>query len=282
MPKITDERRRELWETALADANYVPGDDAPVLFVASTASADEGQLNEYLAPGWSASGSLVPLTTEESAALADASGQHRVIIAEDADEAQTLGGMAWSLAAARQHAAAPDAAALVAAVHDVLSLRFRDIGEGSALLIHLTSPYVEANAAAAALVTKTLGPQVGRLHGTWGVLFREHSPQPPAGLAERLVALGALFPEDLRRYAGHDRTLRVLLSDLDERASAWWDALVGDELLTHFRALIPAYTPTPEEVSVTEPSVEAWRPLAEHLRRGVIRGLEVIRAPEPS
>jgi hypothetical protein len=61
------------------------------------------------------------------------------------------------------------------------------------------------------------------------------------------------------------------------RASpAWWQALLGDTDFAHFRALIPYFTPTVEEIAAAPHPAEPWRPLAELLRRGELRGMAVL------
>jgi hypothetical protein len=126
-------------------------------------------------------------------------------------------------------------------------------------------------------VTATFGPQFGQLGPDWGALYRPAEVATLESLPRRMVAFAALHADAFLQYAGGQPYQRdVLLTDLDAQAPAWWQALLDDTDFAHFRALIPYFTPTVEEIAAAPHPAEPWRPLAELLRRGELRWMAVL------
>lgn len=274
---ITSARREQLWQLALADAE-VPVEDAPVLVVASTPQVDRGELCAFLAPGWGETNVAMTLTNAELAALHQALGEDRAVIAGDANEILTLGGMAWCLGVAREHKEWSDDQEFVGVLHDVMSLRFRPVGMGSAGLLTLLPPYVSANAAAARLVNQTFGPQFGQLHGPWGSMLRGDDDGTGATPQERCIIVAAVFRDDFVSFAQDERTLCSLLSRIGADAVEQYEHLASDPTVAAFGRLVTEYTPTTQEIEDADSPVIAWRPLREHLRRALRYGVRTLHA----
>jgi hypothetical protein len=270
----------ELWRLACEDAGYDPeGDsfDTPLFQLASEAKvAQEGQRNVYFDPGAEVDTRHVPLTDAELHRLRAADGRHRVVVAADADEPQMLALMRWGLEHALQFDEGKALMHFYGHVLDTLSTVYRPVGRGSALLGNLIPGEEDANAASATLVTVKLGRQVGQLEGPFGPLFRPATKGDLATLPKRMVAFAALHAEAFDAYAGSAEHRNLLLRDVDTAAPEWWEALLADIDFGHFRALTPYFTPTAAEIADAPAPVEAWRALAELLRRGLLHGMQVI------
>jgi hypothetical protein len=272
---LTQSKINELWGIACADAGYSP--DEPIFVLATTASVLRGERNAYFDPTADLKTDLLPLTSQELDRLSKADGRHRVVVAADADEPQMLALMRWGLEHAVQFDQGKSLMHFYGHVLNVLSTLYRPLGAGSALLGNLIPGEEDANAASAALVRRTLGPQFGQLYGPFGPLFRPAEKGSLDTLPKRMVVFAALHPEAFKEYAGGtDYQRDVLLSDVDQAAPEWWQALLADGVFAHFRALIPYFTPTAAELAAASPPAEAWRPLAELLRRGQLRGTAVL------
>jgi hypothetical protein len=270
----------ELWRIACEDAGYDPQGDGwgtAMLLLASAASVARGDRNAYFDLGAEVDAKLLPLTDDERARLRAAEGRHRIAVAIDADEPLMLALMRWGLEHARQFDEGKSLMHFYGHVLNTLSTVYRPLGPGSALLGNLIPGEEDANAASATLVTATFGPQFGELHGPYGPLFRPASKGDIKTLPKRMVAFAALHPEAFEAWAGGTSEHRdLLLRDVDDTAPGWWQALLADADFGHFRALIPYFTPTLGEIAAAPAPVEAWRPLAELLRRGLLRGVEVL------
>lgn len=264
----------ELWRITCEDAGYVP--DEPMLVLATKASVDRSERNAYFDPGAEVEARYLPLTDGELARLRQAEGRHRIAVAADANEPQMLGLMRWGLEHARQFDERGSLMDIYGHALNTMSIVYRPLGAGSSLIGNLIPAEEDANAASAALVTTTFGPQFGELAGPWGTLFRPAEQGTMDSLPKRMVAFVSLHPDDFQRYAGDREQRDMLLRAVDRDAPDWWEALMADADHGHFRALIPYFKPTRAEIAAAPAPVEAWRPLAELLRRGQLRGMAVI------
>ena len=277
---LTQAEIDELWRIACEDAGYDPeGDDrdTPMLLIASKASIARDERNAYFDPGAEVTAKHLPLTDDELRRLREAEGRHRIAVAADADEAVMLALMRWGLEHACQFDEGRALMHFYGYVLDTLGNMYGPVGAGSVLIGNLIPGEEDANAASAALVTRTFGPQFGRLHGPFGPLFRPAEKGSHESLPKRMVAFASLHPEAFLNYAAASAYLRdSYLRDVDNDGPAWWEALLADHDLRCFRSLIPYFTPTPDEIESAPAPVEAWRPLAELLRRAQARAIQVM------
>jgi hypothetical protein len=160
-----------------------------------------------------------------------------------------------------------------------LSRAYASLGRGGGVIHNAHPSMRDANGAAARLVTATQGPQLGGMHGPFGILFRtdrDFGGQPT--MRKRLVAFAAMHAEDVIATVGQG-SAEVVLAQLDEQASGWWRDLLNDEGFTHLRGSIPYFVPTASEIAASAPAeARAWQPLADLIDRALARGLEVLNS----
>ncbi len=163
-------------------------------------------------------------------------------------------------------------------IHAVLGGNYGGAGKGGGVIYNAPPMTRAANAAAADYVTRTYGPQSGRLrHPIYGLLFRTEREvtHDVAALAAPTLVYAAVWREDMEARA-HD--LPGLLRGLDTRALVWWTQLASSEAFNKLSEAVHEFTPLPEEIAMKEGyEAEAWRPLEALIDRATAVGVAAIR-----
>jgi len=265
----------EVFERALEDARIARED-------VDLAALDEepdptGQPVRYIPRGTPIPGDLT-LTGEQAETLKRSRRPHRLAVSGKTDAALLLALVRWGLDAARQNEGAPAAWRFAWTVMDAGVSEAHAGLAGGGVVHNLLPPVRDGNLAAARLVTATYGPQVGRLHGPWGSLFRvERDLGGIRTLAPRCVILTAVYRPWLDRRMGSPEQTAAFVEQCDADARTWWELLTADPTLEHVTGVIELMAPTEADLLEHQDApAQAWRPLAHVLGRALAHGLEVL------
>jgi hypothetical protein len=181
-------------------------------------------------PGEPISQDVISLDEAGRACATEHQDKLRVVTYADVPEAASLGLMRWATEYQRLGVEQNAAMALIHVTTRAYHGRIVAGGPGAMTYQHAAPYERQSQAAAAALVTRVLGPQVGQLRSVFGPLFRPSSPQPDEVLGIRAVAFAAFHQNELARLAT-DESVDVdqFIADVDPEALRWRDQLLEDE-----------------------------------------------------
>ena len=275
---VDQTRLEELWEKAREDTGLGPGD---VVLVPVNSIGARRQRCFFMPPGEAAGGMFD--AGPDADAVDEVQADPRVVLNTSGltDEPALLGLMRHGLELARVHRSAYQLYVFSFGVlHPALGAVYGRAGPGGAVMFNAIPVVRNANAAAAALVTRVFGPQVGRLWDReFGPLFRlEREVVPLEDLPRLSVVFAALWSD-----AVDERLLQIsddpvdVLRDLHASAPEWWEILRNDELFRNLSRAAVVFKPTPEEIEVAPLPGDAWRPLEGLADRASRYGLGVLQ-----
>jgi hypothetical protein len=262
----------DLWEWAVRHAGPEAGE---VTWISVERMDDPVSHGRFMPPGER----TIAVPAQDLKRINAHADRPRVVLATDGvrdDAPALLGLMRNHLEYARVYNQHRGTYALSIAIAAALYPVYRDAGKGSAVVYNALPMMQSANAAAAALVTTKLGPQIGRLQDLrFGSLFRTtQDPVPLDDLARQSTVFAALWPNALTQELGGDVARSRHLAQAHPDAPSWWTALAQDETFSALSQASTVFQPTSDEINAFMPaSAQAWQPLDGLIQRAVSYGL---------
>lgn len=275
----------DLWIRACADADFSP--DEVVLLALDGTPEERGAPSASWArmqpSGVPASSADWPFRDEELEAAWERPALPNVSVYTGVDPAALLALLRHSLQLVRQATAQGGAYTFAVTASDALNEVYGQSGAGSAVVYNAQPMMRDASSHAAALVTRVLGPQLGRLRDPqFGPLFRtDNEPEALELFPRRVVVYAAIHGAAVTEFVDGEADLDAQLQLVSPAAPRWWEKVVGDDLFRSLGASAVAFVPTPEEIAVYGTAAgEAWRPLEDLLLRAQRYGMRLTAAEE--
>jgi hypothetical protein len=187
-----------------------------------------------------------------------------VVLADDGvDEQRALGQMRWFLELAAQRERSTAVYDFGLFVARALERTYAGRGPGSASILHRIPTNRDANAAAAQLVSKVLGPpSAAEYFSEHANLLRPVGDPEPETLVRRLVIFAFQHSPDVEAQArAEGSSLDSRLAALDRQAPTWWRRLTSEAVLVRSCKGAFSLIPDVETISRTTPPIRAWWPL---------------------
>jgi len=271
-----------LFEAAREDAGLARDDlELVVVDVAPDPMSDTPV--RYMPLGAPIQGDELPMTADQAQALRSSRRPHRIAVVGRVESPQLLGLLRWGLETARQNAVLPDVWRFAWTVMDAGVSAAHSDRPGGGVIHSVMPPVRDANLAAARLVSRFHGPQLGKFRGPWGTLFREDKDfGGDETLAARCVIIAAIYRSWIDAKMGDAAITASFVEAAHPDSAGWWEAFITDHTISHVAGVIELMAPTEADlIAVADAPAQAWRPLADLLDRALGYGLGVIGMAEP-